>query len=83
MRVVRQTPQFDHGAALRVPPAHDANGRRALWLWLGEGGFPLDDRGAVQVSTQDGPVVARPGDWIVLSFKGEFHVARSGAAWDS
>ena len=26
-------------------------------------------------------VVARPGDWIVLSYSGQFHVARSGA-WD-
>ncbi len=82
MKVVRQIPQFDHGAALRVPPPHDAKGRSALWQWLGEGGFALDDRGAVQVSTQVGPVVARPGDWIVLSYRGEFHVARSGAAWD-
>jgi hypothetical protein len=81
MRVVRQLPQFDHGAALRVPPAHDTHGRRQLWLWLGEGGFALDDRGAVQVSTGTGPVVARPGDWIVLSHSGQFHVARSGA-WD-
>jgi hypothetical protein len=80
MRVVQKIPQFDHGAALRVPPAHDGHGRDALWRWLGDSGCPLDDRGAVQVSTQDGPVVARPGDWIVLSFTGCFHVARS-AAW--
>jgi hypothetical protein len=83
MRVVRSGPKFDHGAALRVPPAHDANGRRALWQWLGENGCPLDDRGAVQVSTREGPAVARPGDWIVLSYSGALHVARGGSAWDS
>jgi hypothetical protein len=81
MKVVRQVPQFDHGAALRVPSPHDAHGRSALWRWLGDDGCPLDDRGAVQVSTLEGPAVARPGDWIVLSHSGVFHVARSGA-WD-
>ena len=78
MTAIRSAPRFDHGAALRVPPAHDAKGRRALWQWLGEDGWPLDDRGAVQVSTALGPVVARPGDWIVLSVSGQFHVARPG-----
>ena len=82
MRAIRPTPKFDHGAALRVPPAHDAKGRHALWMWLGEAGCPFDDRGAVQVSTAQGPVVARPGDWIVLSVSSEFHVARSSAVWD-
>ena len=83
MRAVRQLPKFDHGAALRVPPAHDVKGRRALWAWLGEGGGPFDDRGAVQVFTPHGVGVARPGDWIVLSVSGEFHVTRSSATWDS
>ena len=46
MTAIRSAPRFDHGAALRVPPAHDAKGRRALWQWLGEDGWPLDDRGA-------------------------------------
>jgi hypothetical protein len=82
MKVVSSLPSFDHGAALRVPPAYDSRGRRALWQWLGEGGCPLDDRGAVQVLTPAGPAVARPGDWIVLSYRGDFHVARS-AAWDA
>ena len=82
MRAIRQTPKFDHGAALRVPPAHDAKGRRSLWMWLGDAGCAFDDRGAVQVSTIQGVVIARPGDWIVLSFSGEFHVARSSAASD-
>ncbi len=83
MRAIRQLPKFDHGAALRVPPAHDARGRRALLQWLGDSGCPFDDRGAVQVGTGQGAVVARPGDWIVLSVSGEFHVARSGASWDA
>ena len=76
------TPRFDHGAALRVPPAHDAKGRAALWRWLGDNGWAFDDRGAVQVSTEQGAAIARPGDWIVLSVTGVFHVARSGAIWD-
>ena len=83
MRAIRPTPKFDHGAALRVPPAHDAKGRRALFMWLGEAGCPFDDRGAVQVSTAQGAAVARPGDWIVLSVSSQFHVARSSAAWDA
>ena len=83
MRAIRQSPTFDHGAALRVPPPHDAKGRRSLFMWLDEAGCPFDDRGAVQVSTVEGAVIARPGDWIVLSFSGAFHVARSNAAWDS
>jgi hypothetical protein len=81
MTAIRQFPRFDHGAALRVPPPNDAKGRRALWRWLGEAGQPLDDRGAVQVSTGHGAVVAWPGDWIVLSVSGEFHVGRTGAGW--
>ena len=52
-------------------------------MWLGEAGCPFDDRGAVQVSTVQGAVIARPGDWIVLSVSSEFHVARSSAAWDN
>lgn len=45
-------------------------------MWLGEAGCAFDDRGAVQVSTSLGAVIARPGDWIVLSVSGEFHVTR-------
>jgi len=81
MKAHLQTPRFDHGAAIRVPPPHDAKGRGALWAWLGDAGCPFDDRGAVQVSTEIGVAVARPGDWIVLSVSGDFHVARSGADW--
>jgi hypothetical protein len=54
-----------------------------LWHWLGDEGCPLDDRGAVQVSTAFGPMVARPGDWIVLSHNGQYHVARASTAWDA
>lgn len=74
MRAVSRLPRFDHGAALRVPPMHDCKGRRALWTWLGDEGCPFDDRGAVQVATPEGPAIARPGDWIVLSVSGDFHV---------
>jgi len=81
MKAFRQTPRFDHGAALRVPPVHNAKGRNALWCWLGEDGCPFDDGGAVQVRTGQGAVIARPGDWIVLSVSGEFHVARSVPDW--
>ena len=83
MSAIAPAPKFDHGAALRVPPAHDDKGRRALWQWLGEDGWALDDRGAVQVSTPFGPVVARPGDWIVLSVSGHYHVTRNFNAWDA
>ena len=83
MSAIQTAPKFDHGAALRVPPPQDSKGRRALWQWLGDDGCPLDDRGAVQVSTAFGPVVARPGDWIVLSVSGQYHVARVSNAWDA
>lgn len=81
MTAIRQLPRFDHGAALRAPPPHDSRGRRALWEWLGDKGRALDDRGAIQVDTQYGAVIAHPGDWIVLSVSGDFHVARSAAPW--
>ena len=83
MTAIRPAPKFDHGAALRVPPQHDSKARRVLWQWLGEEGCALDDRGAVQVSTPFGPVIARPGDWIVLSHNGQYHVARASSAWDA
>jgi len=76
MRSARN-PAFDHGAALRVPPAHDARGWRNLWAWLGAEGCALDEAGAVQVGTPNGPAVARPGDWIILSVSGAFHVAQA------
>ncbi|HEY4029058.1 MAG TPA: hypothetical protein VGM25_01835 [Caulobacteraceae bacterium] len=83
MTAIRPAPKFDHGAALRVPAPQDAKARRVLWQWLGEEGCALDDRGAVQVSTPFGPVIARPGDWIVLSHNGQYHVARASTAWDA
>ena len=51
-----------------------------VWAqWLGEAGLALaEEAGAVQVLTAEGPRVARPGDWIVLSVGGRFHVACSG-----
>jgi hypothetical protein len=76
MRASRN-PAFDHGAALRVPPAHDARSWRKLRLWLGEEGAESGEAGAVEVRTPDGPQLARPGDWIVLSVGGRFHVACS------
>lgn len=75
-----RNPAFDHGAALRVPPAHDAANWRKLWLWLGEDGRATDTPGVVEVSTPIGPDIARPGDWIVLSVAGLFHVARSAGS---
>ena len=78
MRAARN-PAFDHGAALRVPPAHDTANWRKLRIWLGEDGHATDEAGVVEVLTANGPDVARPGDWIVLSVAGVFHVAHSGA----
>lgn len=73
-----RNPAFDHGAALRVPPAHDKQNERNLLMWLGGDGRRLSQPGAVEVSTPDGLVTALPGDWIVLSVSGAFHVARGG-----
>ena len=69
---------FDHGAAIRVPPAHDANGWRMLMIWLGDCGRPTRTPGLVEVTTPVGPAAAAPGDWIVLSVSGAYHVARAG-----
>ncbi|HEX4183984.1 MAG TPA: hypothetical protein VHY34_12075 [Caulobacteraceae bacterium] len=70
---------FDHGAALRTPPAHDARNWSKLWAWLGDSGRPLDRPGAISVLTPDGWVLAEPGDWIILSVGGQFHVAAGRA----
>jgi hypothetical protein len=70
-----RSPAFDHGAALRTPPAHDARSWRKLWQWLGEDGVAGEEAGSVHVRTPDGWMTARPGDWIVLSVSGRFHVA--------
>jgi len=82
MRLHHLAPPFDHGAALRVPPPHDSKSRSKLWMWLGEAGLALEG-GAVQVATPDGPAVATPGDWIVLSVSGDYHVARWGRRLDA
>ena len=78
MRVATNAPAFDHGAALRVPPLHDARNRRQLLLWLGDDGWPRDGTEIIEVQTPDGLMLARPGDWIILSVTGRFHVAPAG-----
>jgi hypothetical protein len=83
MRASRSQPYFDHGAALRVPPLHDAKNWRMLWTWLGEDAHVMCEGGAIQVRTPDGPVVAHCGDWIVLSHSGSFHVAHAVRACDA
>ena len=76
--------KFDHGAALRVPGPDDARNWSALQMWLGECGAIIDPSGLIQVATPQGQEVARPGDWIVLSVSGDFHVARvRGLAFDA
>jgi hypothetical protein len=77
MTAAARNTAFDHGAALRVPPAHDAANWRKLWYWLGEAASATSEPGVVEVSTANGRDVARPGDWIVLSVAGIFHVARA------
>lgn len=68
-------PTFDHGSAVRTPPARDTRNWAKLWLWLGDAGEARDEPGLVDVRTPDGWVTARPGDWIILTFGGCFHVA--------
>lgn len=46
-----------------------------LMRWLGDSG-QLVDRGLVEVMTPVGAHVAAPGDWIVLSATGSYHVTR-------
>ncbi|MCR5876541.1 hypothetical protein LRS10_21775 [Phenylobacterium sp. J426] len=69
-------PPFDHGAALRVPPPDDQVNWRTLLLWLGDAADAVAAYGGVQVQTARGRVLARSGDWIVLSQSGELHVAK-------
>ena len=83
MSVTRLHPPFDHGAALRVPPAHDRKNWAVLWRWLGDEARSVAEASAVQVPTPEGPVVAHCGDWIVLSHSGRFHVAHTMRAHDS
>jgi hypothetical protein len=72
------SPSFDHGAAIRVPPAHDRKGWQVLTTWLGDCGMMSGRPGIVNVTTPSGLSPAAPGDWIVLSVNGVYHVARSG-----
>jgi hypothetical protein len=51
-----------------------------LRQWLGAAAALIDPGGMVQVATPEGRAVARPGDWIVLSVSGDYHVARMGEA---
>jgi hypothetical protein len=83
MRASHTTPPFDHGAALRVPPPHDARAWRMLWAWLGEEAYAVAEASAVQVRTPEGLVVAHCGDWIVLTVGGAFHVARAARTHDA
>ncbi|WP_337186407.1 hypothetical protein [Phenylobacterium sp.] len=83
MRVIPLHPTFDHGAALRVPPAHDRKNWAVLWQWLGEDAQSVAEAAAVQVRTPEGPVIAHSGDWIVLSHSGAFHVAHTLRTLDS
>lgn len=68
-------PNFDHGAALRVPSASDVRGWSVLMAWLGRAGKRLASADAVEVRTATGRCIASAGDWIVLSVTGEYHVA--------
>lgn len=53
-------------------------------MWLGDEAQALEEPGVVAVHTPDGPAVARPGDWIVLSVSGHFHVASAARrGWDA
>jgi hypothetical protein len=83
MRAIQLHPPFDHGAALRVPPPSDKASWRALWRWLGEEACAVVESAAVQVRTPEGPIVARCGDWIVLSHSGSFHVAHAARNCDA
>jgi hypothetical protein len=83
MRAIRLHPPFDHGAALRVPPPSDKKSWRTLWRWLGEEACAVVESAAVQVRTPEGPVIARCGDWIVLSHSGSFHVAHAVRSCDA
>jgi hypothetical protein len=78
---MRTSHKFDHGAALRVPPAHDSRSWGILMTWLGECGRRMDQPGAVEVDTAAGRRLAMPGDWIVLSVSGDYHIAGVAGRW--
>ncbi|MBS0408651.1 MAG: hypothetical protein JSR86_01960 [Proteobacteria bacterium] len=64
-----------------MPPAHDAGNWRLLMTWLGPQGRRLDQPGAVEVDTPNGARIALPGDWIVLSVSGDYHIAGAAGRW--
>lgn len=70
-----QKPAVDYGAALRVPPAHHAGNRARLWAWLGEHGCASERVGEVLIATPAGWTPAQPGDWVILTASGAYHVA--------
>lgn len=76
MASIQKNSLADHGAALRVPASIE-RARRDLLMWLGEDGHNVPNEDAVRVWTAEGWAVALPGDWIVLSSSGAFHVATS------
>ena len=45
MRSARSNPAFDHGAALRVPPANDTRNWHKLWAWLGDDAHAMTEAG--------------------------------------
>lgn len=49
--------------------------------WLGPQGRRMDQPGAVEVDTPSGRRQAMPGDWIVLSFSGDYHIASGLSRW--
>ena len=71
---IAPSPAFDHGAALRIPSSHDGRARARLWQWLGEDGREGEEPYAIEVHTPQGWTPAWPGDWIILSVAGHFHV---------
>ena len=73
--LARSSPAFEHGAALRVPPAHDtAQWGKFVW-WLGSAGRSTDQVGRIDVLTPGGWQEARPGDWVILSVTGRYFLA--------
>lgn len=49
--------------------------------WLGPQGRRMDQPGAVEVDTPAGRQQAMPGDWIVLSVSGDYHIAGGQGRW--
>jgi hypothetical protein len=45
-----------------------------IWAWLGEAGRCTDIVGVAEVLTPEGWTAAQPGDWLILTSAGRFHV---------